>query len=333
MGLTSNRLLASAGSVTLGLGLAAWRARPPGTEPPAGFVAVNSALLLAGALLLGTATLRSRARGWRPPSPPEPTPVAPSPVGYPVFGVLLGTGLAALGPHLSLVFFGGVLAAWGGWALTSGTAKRPTPLGPAITLLLLPVYWLLTTIAGPVGLAMRSLPDVPLSPAAERLVSAALLIVTGAMSLLIGAAAAPAAAVLLTRVGMGSLPDGLEYWRTIAYPLLVIALWVAAFRRRPDLVAVAGAFLGLLSLDRDGIAGGCILLVAALLLGLRRRYAPDRGWVRVLLAFLLASGGLEALTGALRVEVFYSVLATLGVGVALVTASPMSRGYIWRDER
>jgi hypothetical protein len=333
MGLTSNRLLASAGSVMLGLGLAAWRARPPGAVPPTGFLVVNGAMLLAGTLLVGAATLRSRAKAWLPPASPEWTQVAPPLARYPILGVAIGTGLAALGPHLSLVFFGGVLAAWCGWALMPATPRRRTALGPAITLLLLPVYWLLTRVAGPVGLAMRSLPDAPLSPAAERLFSASLLVVAGAMSLLVGAPAAPAAAVLLTRVGMGSLPSGLEYWRTIAYPVLVIALWVAAFRRRPDLVAVAGTLMGLLSLDRDGIAGGCILLVAAVLIDMRRRGALDGGWVRVLLAFLLASGGIEALTGALRVEVFYSVLAALGVGVALATASPMSRGYIWRDER
>src|SRR4051812_9522254 len=108
MGLTSNRLLASAGSVTLGLGLAAWRARPPGAEPPTGFLVVNGALVLAGTLLLGAATLRSRARVCLPPPSLESPVVAPSPAASPTLGVAFGTGLAALGPHLSLVFFGGV---------------------------------------------------------------------------------------------------------------------------------------------------------------------------------------------------------------------------------
>ena len=112
-----------------------------------------------------------------------------------------------------------------------------------------------------------------------------------------------------------------------------LALWIAAFRRRPDLVAVAGALLGLLSLDRDGVIGGTALLLAALLLEVRSRSGLDRGWTRILLGVLLVFGGIEALTGALRAEVFYSVLATVGAGVALVRASPVSRGYIWRDER
>jgi hypothetical protein len=180
---------------------------------------------------------------------------------------------------------------------------------------------------------MPSLSGVPLSPAAGRLLSAALLLVAWGMSGLppfqrrmAGAFSAPVAAILLARVGMDAAPEGLAYWRTIAFPVLVAALWVAAFRKRLELVALAGGFLGLLSLDPDGVAGGYLLLAVAILFEVRSRTGEDRWWIRVLLVILAALGGIEAATGALRVEVVYSVLALIGVGVALVTAGPISGG-------
>ena len=321
MSVNTNRLLASAGIVTLGLGLAAWRARPPGPDSPAGFLLINVTLVLAGALLLGTAFLRSRVGRSLSRVPSAPPVLRSVPTGYPVLGVALSTGFAAVGTHLSLVFLGAILAAWSAW-LVPATPRRAIPLGPALTLLLLPTYWLLHTIAGPVGLAMPSLTNVPLSPAAERLISFALLLVVWGMSGLLpfhrpmtGALSALAAALILTRVGMEAVPEGLAYWRTMAFPILVVALWVAGFQKRLDLVAVAGGLLGLLSLDPDGILGGYLLLAAAILLEVGSR-------VGVVLVLLAACGGIAALTGALRVEVVYSVLALIGVGVALATAEP-----------
>jgi hypothetical protein len=318
MAMTTDRWLTGAGIVTLGLGLAAWRARPPGPEGPTGFLVVNAMLVAVGAALLGTAvrrtmTGRSLATALSPPDHGS------TQAGYPVLGAVLGAGLAALGTHLSLVFLGVILAAWSVWLLPPATPRRAVPLGPSITLLLLPTYWVLNTIAGPVGLELRSLHDVPLSPPAERLLSAVLLLVAWGASGLTGVLSAPAAALLLTRVGMEAVPEGLAYWRTIAFPVLVVALWFAALRKRLDLVAVAGGFLGLLSLDSDGVRGGYLLLAAAILLEV---------WPRIPIALVVLAGwgGIEALTGTLRVEVVYGVLAMVGVGVALTTAGPTSRG-------
>jgi hypothetical protein len=325
MAVTINRCLASAGIVTLGLGLAAWRARPPGLDSPAGFLVVNTTLVLGGVLLLGTAALRARA-GRRLTPLPAPHAQESARVRYPLLGAALGAGLTALGTHLALVFLGIILAAWSAWRLAPATPARPIPLGPFIAFLLLPTYWVLRTIAGPVGLTMLTLPNIPLSPAAERMLSAVLLVAAwGASGLppfhrqMTGVLSAPAVALLLTRVGMEAVPDGLGFWRTIAFPILVAALWFAAFRKRLDLVAVAGGFLGLLSLDSDGIVGGFLLLAAAILLGVGPR-------IRIVLMLLAAWGGIEALTGTLRVEVVYSILAMVGVGVALATAGPIGHG-------
>ncbi len=328
MAVTTHRLLAGAGIVTLGLGLAAWRAWPPGQGGPAGFLGVNVTLVVVGALLLGAAILRARAgRSWGAPCPPPAHESARA--GYPVLGAAIGAGLAALGPHVSLVFLGVILAAWSAWRLGPPASPRGLPVGAAVTLLLLPTYLVLNTIAGPIGLPMPSLPNVPLRPAAERLIAAAFLLVAwGASGLppfhrqMAGALSAPAAALLLTRVGAEAMPEGLAYWRTIAYPILVVTLWYAGFRKRLDLVAVAGGFLGLLSLDSDGILGGYLLLAAAVILVL----SEPRPGIRIAVVLLAGAGGLEALTGSLRVEVVYSVIAAAGVGVALATTGPSSRG-------
>ena len=339
MAVTRDRIVLSAGIVTLGLGMAAWRARPPGPEPPAGFLIVNGALVVTGVLLLAESAMGSRRR--RPTRQQEPdAPRRPERGGYPLLGVALGTGLTALGWHAAIVFLGAIVATWSAWLLTQREGRLPPPVAPMLTLLLLPVYRLLSTIAGPVGLAMSSLSDVPISPPAERLLVPGLLIAAWAMSgvppfhrQLVGALSAPAGALLLYRIGVSAMPEGITYWRTIVYPILVVGLWLSALTRRTALVAVAGGLLGVLSLDPSGIVGGFLLLGAAIGIEVASRTHGRSLAGRITLGILLALGGVLALTGTLRVEVVYSVLAVIGVGVTLATAAPNGRGYIWRDER
>ena len=91
-----------------------------------------------------------------------------------------------------------------------------------------------------------------------------------------------------------------------------------------------------MSLDPSGIAGGFLLLGAAIGIEVVSRTRGRSLAGRIALGILLALGGVEALTGTLRVEVVYSVLAAIGVGGArLATAAPTMAvpGYIWRDER
>ena len=340
MAVTRDRIVLSAGIVTLGLGLAAWRARPPGPEPPAGFLIVNGALVVTGVLLMAASAMESRRRRPTRQQEPDAAPRRPERGGYPLLGVALGTGLTALGWHAAIVFLGAMVTAWSAWLLTGREGRLPPPVAPMLTLLLLPVYRLLSTIAGPVGLAMGSLSEVPISPPAERLLVPGLLIAAWAMSgvppfhrQLVGAFSAPAGALLLYRIGVGAMPEGIAYWRTITYPILVVGLWLSALTRRTALVAVAGGLLGVLSLDPSGVAGGFLLLGTAIGIEVASRTHGRSLAGRIALGILLALGGVEALTGTLRVEVVYSVLAAIGVGVTLATAAPNSRGYIWRDER
>jgi len=246
--------------------------------------------------------------------------------------VVLGTGLAALGNQVALVFAGVVLAAWSAWLLQREARRlTPLPLAPALTLMLVPVYQLLSTIAGPEGLAVSLLPAIPLSPAAERLLAPALLVVGWALGglwplhrQLPGALTAPAGALLIYRVGAAALPEGLAYWRGAIFPLLVIGIWHAAFARRLELVAVGGGLLGLASLDRNGIAGAGWLLATAAGMEVLRRTGVGGALARGVLIVMAGWGGVEAATGGLRTEVVYTVLAAAGAAAAMMARAPSS---------
>ncbi len=249
-----------------------------------------------------------------------------------LLGVVLGTGLAALGNHVALVFAGVVLAAWSGWLLQREAQRlTPLPLAPALSLLLVPAYRLLSTIAGPEGLALSALPVIPLSPAAERLLAPPLLLVAWALGglwplhrQLPGALTAPAGALLIYRVGAAAMPEGLAYWRGAVFPLLVIGIWHAALARRLELVAVGGGLLGLASLDRNGIAGAGWLLATAAGMEVLRRTRVGGALARGALIAMAGWGGVEATTGGLRAEVVYTVLAAAGAGVAMMARAPSS---------
>lgn len=321
----SDRRLAGPGIVAIGLGLAAWRVRPPAPGQPAGFLVVNLGLVLSGLLLVILAGVRRGGDGPEHRMPSGSKAGDPSPAGFPFLGAVLGTGVVAFGPHLAVVFAGAMLTAWSAWVLErgSGLAGR-LPLAPALTLLLVPLYWLLDTIAGPESLAIRALPQIPMSPAAERLAAPGLLVVSWALSglwpfhrQLPGALTAPACGLLLYRVGLEVMPDGLAHWRPAAFPVLVVGIWHAALGGRPELLAVGGGLLGLASLNDDGIAGAAWLLAAGVGLEVLRRTRVDSKAARVIVAVLAAWGGFEAATGGLRAEVVYTVLAAAGVAVAL----------------
>ncbi|MBA3260650.1 MAG: hypothetical protein H0T68_14440 [Gemmatimonadales bacterium] len=335
MPLTGVSGAAGGGVVAIALAWAAWRAKPEDAIPPAGFLIVNGGLVLFGVILLIAAAVRRR---WRRPgdlSTPDvrpraaPDPAASGGIGR-LLGLVLGTGLAALGDQVALVFAGVVLAAWSAWLLQREVRRpRTYPVVPALSLLLIPAYWLLSTIAGPLGLAVSALPAIPLSPAAERLLAAALLLVAWALGGLwpvhrqvAGALIAPAGALLIYRVGAAAMPAGLAYWRAAIFPLLVIGIWHAALARRLELVAVGGGLLGMASLDRNGIAGAGWLLATAVGLEVLRRTGVDGPLARSALIVTAAWGGLEAATGGLRTEVVYTVLAAGGAALGFMKARP-----------
>ena len=137
-------------------------------------------------------------------------------------GLVAGALAAAVGPHLSLVVLGVIVSACAGHLLQRAEGGPRLPLAPAATLPLLPAWWLMATIAGPVGLWVSGLASVPLSPAAEQLLAVPLLIAAWAVAglwplhrHLPGALVAPVGAFLMARVAIPAVPSGLEHWRPL----------------------------------------------------------------------------------------------------------------------
>jgi hypothetical protein len=368
------RSLAACAAISSGLAVAGLRAGPvqPVTTLPAGFLAVEGALLAIGGALALTAALAAvrSARtpvagsvvvaggglgvvlsGWRyvvaaptgsrliaviaiaglgllsvavarrvRAAPPPDRPLSP-PVGLAVIGA--GALLAAAGPSAGGVFAGCLLAAIGGWLISRTT--RNLPLAPTLVLLLLvPAWWLMATIAGPEGLAIGSLPDLPWSPAAERLLAPALLLAAWISSGLWpwhrqepAALTAPVAALLLARVAIPAFPDGLDHWRALAFPVVLLGLWHGVLTRRRAESVAALAWVGLVTGTPVGQAGGALLLLAGLALELAERLPPRPTWgvsgLRTGAALVLGAGALLAMEAGLRTEVVYSVLAALAL--------------------
>jgi hypothetical protein len=242
---------------------------------------------------------------------------------------LAGATATGLGPHVAVVFLGVIVAAWSAYFLFHPRGSRPAPLTPSLTLLLAPAYWLLATIAGPEGMSVAALPLVPLSPAAESLVAPAVLLVSWSVAGLWpmhrqmpGALIGPLGALLLLRIALPLAPDGLEYWRPIAVPVLIVGIWHAAALARWPLLAAGAGCLGVGGLAPAGLTGAGCLLGSGLVLELCSmallpvgiiRPARTAAWVSA------AWGGLLVLEGGLRGEVVYTSAGA--AGLALLIAS------------
>jgi hypothetical protein len=243
-------------------------------------------------------------------------------------GMAAGAVAVAVGPNLGLVCVGTIVAAWAAYLLFHPRGARPAPLAPALTLLLVPAYWLLRTIAGPVGSSIGALSLVPLSPAAESLITPALLLaawgVTGLWPFhrqVPGALLGPVSALLLLRVGHPLVPGGLEQWQPLAVPLLVAGVWHAAARKRWPLLAAGAGVLGSVVLSPAGAVGAAWLIGAGLLLEVSAMRPPSDGRVTRAIttsAWVAAAwGGLLVLEGALRSEVVYSVFGAAGLALII----------------
>jgi hypothetical protein len=251
----------------------------------------------------------------------------------PAAGVILGSVAAALGPHLGVVVVGSVLAAWSGFLLNRRDGGSRVPIAPLLALPLLAAWWLMATIAGPDGLGMATLPLVPLSPAAERMLAPVVLVAAWATSGLWplhrqvpGGLLAVAGALLVTRVVVPAMPDGLGHWRALAMPLLVAGLWHAALSDRTAGLAVGLAWIGLLGGTPSGKRGAALLLAAALLLELGRRDGRLRrsrpAWILVAVAASL--GGMLAVEAGLRTETIYTVVGAAALIAALAARQAMT---------
>nr|MBA3895045.1 hypothetical protein [Gemmatimonadales bacterium] len=254
------------GLLVLGLGLTLWGAARGGRGParvasmlvtilgaaliarhagvlvlaagPGRALAAAGALGLAGAVLVMTGRAAAafgpaRALARRIFTEPLRPTLPEGGLELPMAGAMLaGAGAVALASQVGVVFLGVIVAAWSAYFLFHSPSRRPVPVAPLLAWLLVPAYWLLATIAGPEGLGLRALPLVPLSPAAEWLVGAALLLVAWSVSGLWplhrqtpGALTGAVGALLLLRIALPLAPGGLESWRPLAVYFIIFGVW------------------------------------------------------------------------------------------------------------
>jgi hypothetical protein len=250
-----------------------------------------------------------------------------------------GVLLAGWAPHVFLVFLGVLIASLAEW---HGSA-RPRRLRSALSAVLavgalIPAGWLLLAIAGDQGLALATLSELPLSPAAESLLAPLLLIAAWSSVGLwpfkrtrVAGIAGAAGLLLVARVVVPALPEGLDHWRALAYPILAVGLWQGTASGRWPSVMVGGALMALSSGSVEGPRAAWCLGTAALVAELVA-HIPRRELVWVLCAVVLVAGygAWPATVAGLRAEVVYTTLTVAGIAVLLAAGGRVdpSRGHI-----
>ena len=271
-------------------------------------IGLGAALLLHGAVSLIPAT------SFAPPERPAARPWWA--------GVCLAL-IAGFAPHLAVMVVATVgLLVWLRRRVTAALAG----------LLLFGALWAASAIAGPVGLGLGTIAEVPFSPYAEVTVGAvfilAALVVAGVLPFdwrAGSAILAPVAAALVLRVVLPALPEGVLHWRSPVSAWLLIAGAVAAVRGRTDawlgatglyvLFAGSGSAAGWSGLLLTVLASGALLLPSEGAWRLRGMMVGT-----VLAAMALAAG----LGAALEQEVVYSVLFA-ALSVVLLARLPQWR--------
>jgi hypothetical protein len=245
-----------------------------------------------------------------------------------------GVFLAALGPHILLIFTGVILAAVAVGAETLGRRRYSAAWPVVITLAALgPAGWLLATIAGDQRLATVALPDLPLSPAAEALLAPLVLLAAWSLAGLwplrrsrLTGLAGLAGLFLVARLAIPALPEGLDHWRPLAYPILSLGLWQAVVSRRWPAGLIGGALFALISRTPDGSAAAWWLGAAALAAGIAQHTARrELAWLSCLAGLAAGIGALPATAAGLEREVVYTTFAVAGLAVLLAAGRPASR--------
>jgi hypothetical protein len=250
-----------------------------------------------------------------------------------------GVILTAIGPHVLLVFAGVVLGALaiGGDALD----RRRFPAAWAVVIVAIVLglaAWLLVTIAGDQSLATAALPDLPLSPAAEALLAPLLLLAAWSVAGIwpmprsaVTGIAGLAGLMLIARVAVPALPEGLDHWRPLAYPILAVGLWQAVVARRWPAALVGGALFALIAGSPGGLAAAWWLGGAALGATIAEYLAQgELAWLPCLSAIAAGVGALPATTAGLEGEVVYTGVTV--AGLALLLAAESGRGATPRGE-
>lgn len=225
-----------------------------------------------------------------------------------------------LGAALALTIPAHILA----WRRGGGS---PVPVLPVFAVALVPLGFLTLSIAG-TGPSLATLAQGPFSGTAERLMAGLLLVVVAAFAglwplhgVVPGRWVLPVGAVLLWRVGVPLVPDGVAHWAPLVFPVVAVSVWRAAARAElPELFA-ALAVLSAASVRPPAVLGAQWLALACLLFLALDALEPRSRVVSGLrrLAWLVPGWGmLLAVTAGLEAQVAYTVLTVLGLcaGVA-----------------
>ena len=239
---------------------------------------------------------------------------------------VVGALLAGFGPHLFVVGLGVLIASLAVWV----GATRPRTVPDALPALLaiatlIPAGWLLLAIAGEQGLALATLPDLPLSPAAETLLAPLFLLAGWSPAGLwpsprtrVTGIAGVAGLFLVARVVGPVLSEGLEHWRPLAFPILAIGLWQGAVAGRWPAVMIGGAMMALASGSVEGPLAAVCLGGAALVTELvARATGRELAWLRCAALLAAGYGVWPATVAGLRAEVVYTTLTVAGLAVLL----------------
>jgi NADH-quinone oxidoreductase subunit M len=127
---------------------------------------------------------------------------------------------------------------------------------------------------------------------------------------------------LLVRIALPLAPDGLEYWRPLVVPVLIVGIWHAAARARWPLLAAGAGLLGVAGLTPAGMAGAGWLLGSAFALELCSMLRLSVGTIRLAWVAIwvpAAWGGLLVLEGGLRGEVVYTALSAAGLAILIAS--------------
>lgn len=306
-------------------GFALWRLH--GLVPASG--ALRSVLALAagavGVALIGIAFRRLR-RSSRPSGPALDWAVLSERPAISAAFIVGALGVV-LGPHTGLVFVGLVVAAAADHLARRIRGDAAIPWLPIATLALFPIWWLLATIAGPAGLGVVSLADVPLSPRAEILLALPLALVAWsclglwpAHRLFRGGLLAPLGVALWLRVARPAMADGLDHWQPLLMPLGVLGVWGGAMTGLSPAALNALAFVALAGDAGVSPAAALLFVVAGLALGASRAPATSAPARRLgePLAWAIAVLALPLLLEAgFRRQVTYTLAAAGGAAVAV----------------
>lgn len=298
-----------------------------------GVEAIHWPALLLGAVL---GALPLLASGALPPRPLQPETRAGEAISQRGWAVVCTTVvLALLEPLLLTLVVPLVPLVWSrAPAHTLGLAPRQRVLPVLAVVLAVCIGWFAITIGGTPWLTLGGFAETaPLSPAAERLLGlAAVLLVLALLApwplhrLGVGIALAPAAVILAHRFATSLAPGGIVEWRTLAAMVLVPAAVGAAVRRYWSAALLSVAALMAMRFGWWPVAAALAAGIAALLpagtrtvlnplLGHRVSFPTARGIA------LLAAVGLAAAAPMLLADEV--VLATL-LGFGLATAAARS---------